>query len=187
MTDRLRHPFEALSGPSLRRWFFICLALTLPCMVALFALGEPLRTDAAPGGIISYEFVWSVAGAQRVIDSWDAPTRLYAAFNLGFDYLFLLLYSTNIGMACVLSGRRLEARRGWTRATMLGASLAWGMWVAAVLDGVENAALLVLLLGHVQAPWPAIATWSAIPKFVLVAAGLLFALVGMVAPRAQAS
>lgn len=43
--------------------------------------------------------------------------------------------------------------------------------MAALLDALENIALLKMLRGFVVEPWPQIAQWSAVPKFILVAAG----------------
>jgi hypothetical protein len=49
---------------------------------------------------------------------------------------------------------------------------------------VENYALIRVLLGSPSALWPAVARWCAIPKFLLVAAGLVYLLVGVVAALA---
>ena len=51
---------------------------------------------------------------------------------------------------------------------VLGAPLAWGLWIAALLDFVENFALVILLFGWVQSPWPQIAAVCAAIKFALL-------------------
>ena len=56
--------------------------------------------------------------------------------------------------------------------------LAWGQWLAALLDAIENGALLTMLLDVPAQPWPVVAWWCAIAKFALVLLGLLFVLVG---------
>jgi hypothetical protein len=50
--------------------------------------------------------------------------------------------------------------------------------VAALLDAVENYALIRVLLGSNLVIWPKVAKWCAVPKFVIVAAGLAYILIG---------
>jgi hypothetical protein len=38
-----------------------------------------------------------------------------------------------------------------------------------------------MLLGSVREPWPAVAWWCAVPKFCLITAGILYALVATIA------
>jgi hypothetical protein len=52
--------------------------------------------------------------------------------------------------------------------------------VAALLDAVENAALLTMLVNGVTSPWPQISFASATIKFGLVILGLAFVLVGFI-------
>ena len=63
----------------------------------------------------------------------------------------------------------------------LGATLAWAQFGAAALDAVENYALIRLLLGDRSPRWPPLARWCALPKFAIVAAGLVYVLVGWLA------
>jgi hypothetical protein len=63
----------------------------------------------------------------------------------------------------------------------LGTLPAWGAWLAAVLDGVENLALWRLLSGSITEPWPGIAWGCALVKFVLVGCGLVYILAGAIA------
>jgi hypothetical protein len=53
-----------------------------------------------------------------------------------------------------------------------------GAFVAAACDAVENVALLRILAGHTDQPWPAIAFLFASVKFVLITAAMLYAIVG---------
>jgi hypothetical protein len=68
-------------------------------MASLQVTGAPLKTAASPNGIISFEFAGEIAVAQRMVDSWGATGRIYAALNLGLDYLFLAVYACAIGIA----------------------------------------------------------------------------------------
>ena len=107
-----------------------------------------------------------------MLQSWNPEAKIYAALSLGLDYLFLVSYATTISLACVLVARRLEKRSH--RFSAAGILLAWSLPLAAILDAVENYALIRTLLGAQQNYWPALALGCAIPKFALVAAGLAY-------------
>lgn len=167
------HPLTRIPARYRPPLFAFFLVLTLIVMVALNILGAPLQTAAAPAGIISYEFSGDTEGANAILNSWDNPTKQYAALNLGLDYLFMPAYATAIALAVIWVGQaiggRIHAFAIW---------LAWGQWLAALLDATENIALLKMLLDTTAAPWPQLAYWCAAVKFVLVLLGLLFVLIG---------
>lgn len=174
----MRHPFQAIPTSHERRVFIGLTVMTLVLMVLMNAVGAPLKNEAAPSGIISYELAGSMQNAQAIIASWDEPARLHASFSLGLDFLFLVVYSSAIGMGCLLAGKSLS-RRNWPLVA-LGVPLAWGLWLAAFADAVENIALTLILFGN-PAEWLApLAWWSAIIKFALIFVGLVYALLGLV-------
>jgi hypothetical protein len=171
----MSHPLAVIPPAQRPYWFTFFLILTLVVMVALNVLGAPLQTAVAPLGIVSFELAGDVATAQQIVDSWDDQARVYAGFNLGLDYLFMVAYATVIALAILWLADSLQLQ-GRARAAAVG--LAWGQWLAAGLDAVENAALLILLVGQVANPWPAIAFWTAVVKFGLIGLGLLYVLLG---------
>ena len=70
--------------------------------------------------------------------------------------------------------------------------LSWAVFLAAILDIIENIALVNILFGPLVSPWPEIARWCAIPKFVLIFIGIVYviyggvvALVGRISPEVQ--
>jgi hypothetical protein len=175
----IRHSFAWLSTSEQKRAFIALLALTLAVMVSLSALGRPLNTKVAPAGIVSFELAGKLPVAQSIVESWGQTGRVYAGLNLGLDYLFMVAYSSCISLGCVLVARSL-ARRGESLSSV-GMLLAWAQFVgAALLDAMENYALIQVLLGSQQAWWPAVARWCAIPKFLIVAVGLVYVGVGAV-------
>lgn len=171
------HPLTSLQPRTLLRLFWVMFACTVAVMFVLQIVGRPLQTPAAPQGIVSFEFARTAANAQAMVDSWDAAARIHAGFSLGFDYLFMPLYSTTIGLACLWGGRVLR-QRGW-RLAALGGWLAWGLWLAALCDAVENVALWRMLEGPVAAPWPGLAWWMATTKFGLILCGFLYFLIAL--------
>ncbi len=175
---KLSHPFIWLTESGQSRAFVVASILALLVMASLRVLDAPLKTAAAPGGIISYEFARDLEGARRILDSWGPEARVYAGLSLGLDYLFMVSYACALGLGCVLVARRLSR---WSRGlAALGVVLSWGQWLAALLDATENYALIRLLLGSARTLWPAMACGCALTKFLLVGAGILFIGVGSV-------
>jgi hypothetical protein len=174
-----RHPFRWISPATRTRAFVLLLAVTLAVMISLQVLGAPLQTGAAPIGIVSFELAGSLPVAQGMLESWGPSGRVYAGLNLGLDYLFLVAYAGSIGLGCVLLAQGLSRRVRFL--SLAGVVLAWAMIAAALLDAVENYALIRILLGSQQEMLPVLAWWCAVPKFLIVAAGLLFLVLGSLA------
>jgi len=144
-------------------------------MYYLFGLGAPLVTNKVPYGIVSLEFAWNMDRVTEIIQEWGTAASTNAQFSLLVDYLFLILYSTTIGTACILVVKNVEFS---TKFETLGNDLAWLQWLAALLDAFENAVLFSLLTGSDNILYPQLAFWSALIKFLLILAGLGYCLVG---------
>jgi hypothetical protein len=174
------HPFLSLSLHQRQALFWLTLAATVVITVVMNIIGGPLVTPQAPSGIVSFELAGSPTQAQAILDSWDEQAKLYAAFGLGFDYLYMVAYSAAIGLVCLLAAVAIKDH-GWPLA-VLGAPLAWGMWLAALFDAVENLALtLILLTNAANSLWPAVARMCALFKFGLLFLGLVYAFYGLLA------
>jgi len=162
----MSHPFQAIPA-DYYLWFLVPLAvLTVLLMVVFQAI--PLEPD-----IVQFEL-----NAEQVIKFWDEVARIRAAFSLGLDFLFLVIYSNTIALACIGAAKVLQARQ--LPLVTVGTLLAWGQWLAALLDGVENIALVNILFSSVITPWSQLAKWCAISKFSLVILGLLYVGIGIV-------
>lgn len=181
-------PYQAISPRPRQRLFWVTLVMSLVLMVLLYVAGADLVNDEAPYGIISFELAGSVEKAGAILTSWDRAAQNSAAFNLGLDYLFMLAYAASIGLGCSLAGEAL-ARTGRPLAG-LGAWLAWGLILAALCDGLENWALMSVLNslpgpGMMWYFWPSLARSSALIKFGLVFAGLIYLFYGGVVALVQ--
>jgi hypothetical protein len=170
------HPLAAIPSWARMRIFLPLLISTLLLMLVFNVSGASLATSAAPMGIVSLEFASNRSQAASILASWDANTQLRAAFGLGLDYLYMPLYSTTIGLACVWTADVLRRRR-WPLAAW-GIPLAWGLWLAALCDAIENVALTIVIFGSVVDPWPALSSVCASIKFALIILGLIYALYG---------
>ena len=167
-----RHPFDFIPPGWWPRFFWPLLGLTILLMIVFGISSAPLTTEAAPYGVVSFELAGTVEQAHQILDRWNAEAQLRAAFGLGLDYLFMVAYASTIAFGCGMAARMLKDN-GWPLARW-GNLLSWAVILAAFLDVLENIALTSILFGSVASPWPEIARWCAIPKFVLVFLGIVY-------------
>ena len=151
---------------------FFAIGFTLIMQV----VGAPLRTEAAPLGIISFEFAGTIDSAGAILASWDEAQRMQAAFSLGLDYLYMVIYALAISFSCLALAAAFRLRS--TLLGGIGLALGWAQWLAAALDAMENYALLRLLFGASDPLWAQIAWWAAAVKFAFVMLGILYVLAG---------
>ena len=173
------HPLAFIPNNERKRVFFIFLAGTLLIMAVFrFVLDPPLQTEAAPQGIVSFELAGSQLEADEILASWDATAQLYAAFGLGFDFLFMPVYATAIALGVLLAAGRHPGRFA-----SIGAWVGWGAFVAALFDSAENICLFNLLLGNSGANYAGMAALYATLKFGLILLGIAFAIIGWIWPK----
>jgi hypothetical protein len=177
----ITHPLAFIPNDKRKRVFYFALAATLIVMAIFQLMLDPLlKTAAAPNGIISFELAGSSLKAQEIISSWNSTAQLYAAFGLGFDFLFMPLYATAIALGVLLAAGR---HPGWFAS--LGAWIGWGAFAAALFDAAENVCLFNLLLGNGDASYASMAALYATLKFGLILLGIGYALIGWVWPKAK--
>jgi hypothetical protein len=132
--------------------------------------------------IFDFELVRTTARAHEILDGWGADGRSAARTSLWIDYGYLISYALLLMLGCLAVARRAEqsGRPGWARAARI---LAVAGVAAGLFDALENAALLRILSGHLDQPYPALAFGSALCKFALSASALAFLVVGWIALR----
>ena len=172
-----KKPWSLLSPPQGRRTFRALLLTWLALTIALWLVDRRITADS-PHGIVAYELARTEVAASEILDSWDSRARLYAAFSLGLDYLYLVVYPALLSLACVLVAGRLDRS---PRARILGHILARLMIAPLVLDAVENFALLRMLVDDADDGWARLAFWCAVPKFGVLLLGLAYIAVGYLA------
>ena len=165
----MQHPFVALT-PGQGKWMFWPAFALVIILTLLFHLIDP------PPGVVAFEVAGNLGTAQAILSSWDGPARLLVAFALGIDYLYMVAYSTTIGLACIWAGRTLRSD-AWPLAG-LGVLLAWGLWLAALADATENVGLIVQLVSGGSQLWAQLSAACATVKFLLVICGLVYAAYG---------
>lgn len=152
------------------------IGLTFVVWVALIVLDAPLRNDTAPLGIVSLELAGTGGAARNILESWAPKQHIMAAASLGLDYLFLVLYPLAISQTCKYLATSRES--SGSRA-IVGLLVARSQLLAGPLDAVENAALLMeFVIPENMNQWASLAWYCAVPKFVIIAIGLLYISIG---------
>ena len=141
------------------------------------ALALPALDDMGDVGIVEFELARTSEQASEYYGELGESGRDAARESLYLDFPYLVLYGLFYAAACVVVAAR-AAERGMSRLARWGRPLAWGALGAAACDAVENVALLRVLDGHTDQPWPGVAFTFATAKFALAAAATLYALIG---------
>jgi len=177
----MQHPLEFIPNEYRRRLFFTFLFPTLILFAVFRVLDQPLRTSAAPNGIVSFELAGTAETVEYMLASWSREGKFNAAFGLGIDYLFMPLYAFALAFDTLLAAGR---HAGWIKS--LGAVTGYGAFAAALFDAVENYALFQILLSKIYPPYPEIAAFCATIKFALLLLGLLYSIAGWLLPKSNA-
>jgi hypothetical protein len=115
--------------------------------------------------------------ALKTAEKTDKNAREKFKTAIGWDYLFIFIYPLCGAVGCLLVIKFLAAHN--LPGTTIGFALIALLPLAALLDVVENYAVLRLLRGPMENPWPQIARWCAIPKFTILGATLFYELFGV--------
>lgn len=149
----------------------------------MLVVDQPLKTPQAPLGIISLQLAGTTPAARLIIRNWDSKQRLNAAFGLGLDVLFFLVYAAWLYMGC-----RWAAER-WTVAGSAYGKLLSILSVcpilAALLDGVEDVILLWFLQSDGRSPFYPIAYGCAVLKFLMIISAVVVWMAGIRPPVAK--
>ena len=189
----MRHPLESIYNPYRKQLFLAFFCLTVILFAIFWILDQPLQTEAAPMGIVSFELAGDPITARTITDSWKQLSLLLssvagqpnpdivntpyvlAGFGLGLDYRFMPCYALALAFGTLLATQK---HQDWIYT--LGAFAGYGAFAAPLFDALENFALLRVLLGAYQSSYPAIAAYCAIVKFGLIIFGLLVCLIGKI-------
>lgn len=155
-------------------------ALTLIGLVSTATIWFQLRDlenamKAAGGyGIVDYELAFTGPGAQKILGSWGVEGQQVARASLLVDFGFMPAYALAFAGITLLIAR---SQTGGLNA--LGLRLTVTPFIAAALDGIENAFLLSMLgSAAVGSVAPLAAGVAATTKFALLALVLAYWMVG---------
>ncbi len=153
---------------TLKRSFWILMALFVPTAIAMGRIDVDLRTVHAPHGIVSFEFCGFAKTCSAILEEWDGKGRESAMLSLGLDYLFMLAYAGVLCVGLLLTSVGLEPRL-----KRLVELVAAGSIVAGLADALENYSLIQIVLGGDTSTYGMRAGTFASVKFALAGISLL--------------
>ena len=162
-------------------WPVLALMLGVGTLLAVEAGGMPWlgNPDTGTESIIALELAGDAQKAHEVISHWEQrQLKTIAISAVQWDYAFLFVYSTVLALGCLLAGKVYDPR--WPRLAAAGIWLALAQWVAALLDGIENFALLRMLRNDVTDLWARVALVFALSKFALISLALVYILSALI-------
>ena len=161
----INSPFYKLSRSNENRLTIIFLFLVVGFIAIMRFFDSALRNEIAINGIVSFELAKDLSRTIEIIDSWDSVAISSARLSLAFDFPFLVIYSTFIGL---LLHKVNEATWIKTRVHKIGILFIWSIFVAALFDIIENLALIQLLNGNLIQIYSSIAYYFAVAKFIII-------------------
>ncbi|MDN6318791.1 MAG: hypothetical protein L0J77_03420 [Marinobacter sp.] len=153
--------------PALSKRLKGCLIATLVLLAALVMINQPLKTEFAHQGIVSFQLAGNAEQALAIVQSWGDKGLQWAKVSLWVDFLFIPIYCLTLILLtrhCTIDrpGVRERTAARWIRTLFVAAGL---------VDMTEN----VLLLNNLDAPTDAIslaAAISALAKFTALTIGI---------------
>lgn len=143
--------------------------------VALLFINQPLKTDSAPQGIVSFQLAGAAEHASDILHSWRAEGIIWAKTSLWLDFLYIPTY---LLLLIQLTRRLTRDRPGIRERT--GARWVFALFlVAGLSDFVEN----ILLLNNFDPPTDIVSTSAAIAALAKFT-GLILGVAGLVVIRA---
>ena len=170
-------PFAKLSKKSEKKLTFSLFYLLLITFLTMFYFNSFLDTHFAPNGIIDFELAKTIENAQEILNSWSPLAKIFAGLSLGFDFLFLLIYTLFISLLIHKLNERLWINSSFYK---VGEILIWSMFITAIFDAVENVCLIKLLIGNFKQYWVSVAYYFAIAKFILILISFIYIIVNSV-------
>ena len=138
----------------------------------------PLKNEVSPNGIVSFELAKDISVSKNILNSWDDNAKANAGLSLGFDFFFLLTYSSFVALLIYNINNRLWKGKNFYK---LGNLLIYLIFIAAFFDIIENIALIKLLRGDLKQVWPSIAFYFASMKFILILICLFYLILNWLA------
>ena len=170
----LTSPFNNLTKAIEKKLTYTLFYFLLISITVMRYFDRFLVNETAEFGIVSFELSKTLERAQEILNSWSTLSKTYAGLSLGYDFLFLFIYTLFISILI----HKLN-KKNWTNKPLykLGEVLIWTMFLTAIFDCVENVSLIKLLIGGRQQLWVSVAYYFAFVKFLLIGISILYIIV----------
>lgn len=155
-------------------------AIFLGLIACLIALSWVMRRSMAPAnearrslnqsakvrGVVDLQLAPDADAATKVIADWGERGRKLAAFTIGLDALYIVVYVAILILGCRMAGDGFAASP-WPWMATLGLYLAWAAVVAGGCDAIENWGLIRMLDGEMTPGLQRLTRLCARIKFLL--------------------
>lgn len=157
-------------------WAVLAILLGLVALVGQKASASDVKLKAGyKRPMLALEM--NAGKAPEIFESWDEATKARLRTALLWDYLFIFIYPATIATSCFIAGRFLDNKE--ILSLKYGLIIMCLQLIAAMLDALENFALLRVLRGPIESPWPQTARWCATFKFGIIVLGIVYVAVGV--------
>lgn len=160
----------AAASPTLQRWFWWLLLLNILFVFFSKAYLKPLTSNE----IVHFEIAKTTSVADNIAQDWKTAGKYEKAVqSIYIDYLFIILYTTGLAVACTFFSR-LTGHEILIRA---GKGLCYLLAAAGICDVIENVAMTRSLQGQITS-WNVMLSYDmAVTKFSVIIISMLFLLV----------
>lgn len=135
--------------------------------------GAGLITAVSKMGVVDLEMADTPLRLSELLQIWNRTTVVN---NILIDFLFIPSYALFLSLSC----RHLAISTNNDDMIRVGHITAKGVWLAALLDVIENLLMLGSVNGYYSSSSLELTRWVAIIKFLLVAIAILFLLTGSI-------
>lgn len=133
----MKHPFEYIDSRTLRITFVTLLILSILCVICSILI---MSTGPSWSDFGKLSVAFNVNNAEGIIAKWTSQQKSTLAFLAGFDFLFGFIWSNFIVVGMALLIRETDSNK----LTLLCRILAWGAWIAIILDIPENLSYYIM-------------------------------------------
>ena len=157
-----------------KRITLILLITIIINIIAITIFDIPLKNEICENGIVSFELAKDLDKSVDILNSWGGSTKINAGLSLGFDFLFLLVYSSFIALLIFNINNSLWKNKSFHK---FGNLLVILIFIAAFFDIIENIALIKLLLGDLKQILSSVSYYFAVIKFVIIIISIIYLLI----------
>jgi len=132
---------------------------------------KPLKNKVCLHGITSFELAKDLSKTKAIINSWNETDKISVSMSLGFDFLFILVYTSFIALMIYKINTKLWSGKSFYK---VGKILMYATFIAGVFDIIENISLIKLLNGNTSQIYATTAYYFASMKFTILLIGIIY-------------
>jgi len=153
------------------------LTLFIISTLVIKSFDHALQNKTCPKGIVSFELAQTAGDAESILNSWDTQARTYAGLSLGFDFLYIFVYTGFLIWLIIMLHKKLPANK---RMHNLQKIIIFTIIIAGIADVIENVSLINLLTGNFKEILVTTAYFSALIKFSILLFVIIYIIINSI-------